>query len=143
LGTEAKNRPQALSQRVQQDLLFLGRLAELRQRPSFDLANPLLRHSQRSPNLFQGLRLVRVIQAEPANDDLLLALVQPAKDPLDLRFALILLTFFQQRVATMLLGRCEQLVLTRPEPVAMLELARNRPCEILHDRPTRVRAELE
>ena len=69
-------------------------------------------------------------------------LVETTEDPFDLRFALILLSFFDQRIAAVLLRRRKQLVLARAESVAMLELTWNRPCEILHDRPTRVGAEL-
>ena len=35
------------SERIQQDLLFLGGLPKLRQRPGFDLPNPFLGHTQR------------------------------------------------------------------------------------------------
>jgi len=62
-------------ERIEQDLFFLGRLSKLRQRPSFDLANPLLSHAQRRPDFFQSLGLLSMVQAEPAGDDFLLTLV--------------------------------------------------------------------
>src|SRR6476659_1335967 len=70
------------SERVQQDLLFLGSLPKLRQCPSFDLPNPFLGHTQRGADFFKRLRLLCMIQAEPTGNNLLLAFVQPAKDPL-------------------------------------------------------------
>ena len=61
---------------------------------------------------------------------------------LDLRLARLLRAFLERLVAAVLGRRGEHLVLARAEAVAVLELVRNRPGEVLHDRPARVRAEL-
>src|SRR5205823_477904 len=82
-----------------------------------------------------------MIQAEPAADDFLLALIEPTQNPFDLRLTLMLRAFLGQRVAPMFLSTGKQLILARTEAIAMLELARNRPREVLHDRPARIRAE--
>ena len=62
-----------------------GRLPQLAQRPGFDLPNPLLGHAHSAPTSFKRLRLLAVIQAESADDDLLLALVKPLQNLADLR----------------------------------------------------------
>src|SRR3954470_23817256 len=94
-------------QNVEQDLLFLSRLPQLRQRTRLDLPDPLLGDAERRTDFLQRLRLLRVIQAKPAADNLLLALVQPTQDPFDLRLALVLRSFLSQRVAPMFLSTSE------------------------------------
>ena len=44
--------------RVEQDLFFLSGLPKLRQGPRLDLADSLLRHTQRSADFLQCLRLL-------------------------------------------------------------------------------------
>ena len=70
------------------------------------------------------------------------AFVQPAHNPLNLSLARRLRALLDKWIAAVLLRRSEELVLTRPEPIAVLELTRNRPREVLHDRPAGIRAEL-
>src|SRR5688500_2429755 len=123
-------------------MLFLSSLAQLVQCSSFNLPNSLFRHTQLGANFFQSQRLVAVVQTEAANDNLLLALVKPRENPLDLPLTNVLRGFLTELIAAVV-GLCgEHFVLARAEPVAMLELVRDRAGEVLHDRPTRVRAEL-
>ncbi len=68
--------------------------------------------------------------------------IEAIMDPFDLPLACVLSRLFDHRVGTLLLGGREQLVVARAEAIAMLELARNGPGKVLHDRPRGVRAEL-
>src|SRR4051812_13738789 len=102
-------------QYVEQDFLFLSGLPQLRKRTRLNLPDPLLGYTKGRTDFLKRLRLLRVIQAEPAADNLLLALIQTTQNPFDLRLALVLRTFLSQRVTPMFLSTSEQFVLARTE----------------------------
>ena len=58
------------------DLFLLGCFAELIQRPSLNLPNPLLGDAHLGPHLLEGQRLATAEQPKPANDNLLFSLVK-------------------------------------------------------------------
>ena len=60
--------------------LLGGGLAEFRQRSGFDLADAFLAHAHDVAHLLQGLRLVAAAEAEAADDNLPLAIVEPPQD---------------------------------------------------------------
>ena len=72
----------------QLDLLFLGRFAELAQGAGLDLPDPLLGDAQLGADLLERQRLLAAPQAEPPDDDPLLALVETFQNPFDLGLAL-------------------------------------------------------
>ena len=84
----------------QLDVIFGRGLAGLVEGPGFDLANPLLGHAHFAADFLQRQRLAAVVEAEPADDDLPLALVEARQNPLDLLLADALGRFLRRA------GRC-------------------------------------
>src|SRR5580704_572598 len=124
------------------DLFFLGRDPQLFERAGLDLADPLLGDAHLDADFFQREGLVTMVQSEAADNDFLLALVKPLQDSADLGLTLLLGRFLFVLIRTVFLSAVEHLRMTGAKPVAVAMLVGNRPGEVLHDRPTGVRAEL-
>src|SRR5436305_2213868 len=124
------------------DLFLVSGLPKLAQSPSLDLPNPLFGHSHFLADFLERQRLVRMIKPETTNDNLLLALVKPFEDSLDLRLPLSLRRLLLVLIRALILGRRECFQLARAETVAPAVFIRDGAREILHNRPTRISAEL-
>ena len=62
------------------DGLSLGRFAELLECLGLDLPDPLLGHAEGGANFLEGLRFEATVEAVAADDDRLLARVEPVKE---------------------------------------------------------------
>src|SRR5207247_381119 len=117
-------------------------LAKLLLRPRLDLADALLGDAQLAAELLEGL-LVGAADAVAADQNVPLSVVEAAEHPLDDLLAAAVAAFPLVDVAAIVGGGLEHLLVAGDEPVAAMLLLGDRAGEVLHDRPARVRAELE
>ena len=100
---------------------FEGDLPQLAERSRFELPDALLGHAEPAAELFEGLRLGFLVEAEAVHDDVPFALVQAIKDPHD-RFVLAVVDQFLFELIGPLVDRYAPIL-----AIARTSSARNRP----------------
>src|SRR5262249_57431954 len=109
----------AASKHRQVELLLAGDLAELVLGARFDLADAFLGDAQLAAELLEGL-LAGAAQPEAADDNLALALVEPAEHPLDRLLHPLEGTLVLVLVGAVVGGGLEHLLMAGDEPVAAI-----------------------
>src|SRR5262249_52787119 len=121
------------------ELLFAGDLAELVLGARLDLSDPLLGDAQLAAELLPGL-LADAAKSEAADDDLPLALVEPAEHPLDRLLHSLERAFILMLVGAVVGGGLEHFFVAGDEAVAAVVLLGDSPREVFHNGPRCVSA---
>lgn len=102
------------------DLLLGGGEPKLAQRTGLDLADTFFRDPHRGTNFFQRLRFLRIIQAEPMDDNLLFSVVKAIQDLRDFVYALAMSDFLAKPVGAVFFRCAKSVFVTGSEPITEL-----------------------